>query len=889
MEAARELRLLGAKLDGICRNGGSALHLAATKTDTAWLQWAISEGGNLEAKTTVGRTPFHVACQFGNLEGAKYLMGLGVDISAVCMNGDTATHLCASSGNTELLSMLMKSLDVERIDHPNKIGWSPLHVAANYGHVELTRALISAEVDVHRKGMDGRNALDVASSGGWDDVVEVLVAAMAARPFDGHIRLDEIRSSKRICGRRSLGEKCPTTANLKSSEPQGLLKDLLERQRSRLEELEMKSSGGKLPKYDSKTNVQQTCVRLPAPTAVVPINNKSTRPSSRNGTISGPSPGVDIVTISGERLTSSSLAIDTCPSSNISEGQLKSSVLTFQLSACPLTAAGESSTSSSTPTHFDISSNDRADNASPIPQLPHSPLRAVTTVGKGLTSSAPSDDSHHVSPINCHSADDETPVVSLPLSPLNAVTTSSTPSIENSISSINDHRADDELPDHMLPSPLNAITSLSPSIDSQSISPVSHFKADKETPIPSSPPPLNTSAATGVISSPRPSLIPIPVGSSIKSASGERKRNIPTDIVSVGRDHGGVGLLKGGKSTIVQQPMTERRVRRKSLDAKIVGSKQQMSFREVIGSTGIDDEHTDQSGPSREAIERGLDGMAYVIIKGICAAAAAVVASSENSSYLTQRRNNSAGSLRSSADVAAAICHDYSIESNQATNMPAATFTPVSSCSESPVQLRHDDLPSPSIGCIISDTVEIRSTDIASTGADPLGLQCFSPIVQNIKYSPSLSSSVVLEDGAETQIDSPADGSDSASEIFYSSADNTLPAPPREAIERGLDGMGYVIIKGICAAAAAVVASSENSSYLTQRRNNSAGSLRSSADVAAAICHDYSIERNKKTAIPLHTIENETSSTTSALQLKRDSSPTVSNPVSARSVSPVKK
>ena len=48
------------------------------------------------------------------------------------------------------------------------------------GHVEISKCLISADVDVNRKNHEGMNALMLASQRGHADIVYLLVKAGAA-------------------------------------------------------------------------------------------------------------------------------------------------------------------------------------------------------------------------------------------------------------------------------------------------------------------------------------------------------------------------------------------------------------------------------------------------------------------------------------------------------------------------------------------------------------------------------------------------------------------------------------------------------------------------------------------------------------------------------------
>jgi ankyrin repeat protein len=89
-------------------------------------------------------------------------------------------HAAAKSGDTDevaaLLSMdnrLTRSFDAE--------GWSPLHLAAHYGHAALVELLLhnNAPVDLRSTNQMANTALHAALAGKRSDVVKVLLDAGA--------------------------------------------------------------------------------------------------------------------------------------------------------------------------------------------------------------------------------------------------------------------------------------------------------------------------------------------------------------------------------------------------------------------------------------------------------------------------------------------------------------------------------------------------------------------------------------------------------------------------------------------------------------------------------------------------------------------------------------
>ncbi|QOJ78899.1 ankyrin repeat domain-containing protein [Infirmifilum lucidum] len=67
--------------------------------------------------------------------------------------------------------LLDRGADVNTRD---KYGWTPLHYAADGGHLEVARLLLDRGADVNTRDNDGRTPLDLARAMGHKEVVELL-------------------------------------------------------------------------------------------------------------------------------------------------------------------------------------------------------------------------------------------------------------------------------------------------------------------------------------------------------------------------------------------------------------------------------------------------------------------------------------------------------------------------------------------------------------------------------------------------------------------------------------------------------------------------------------------------------------------------------------------
>ena len=57
-----------------------------------------------------------------------------------------------------------------------KLGWTPLHQAADHGHREIVGLLLAKGADVNAKGLDRWTPLNIATASGHKEVAELLIS-----------------------------------------------------------------------------------------------------------------------------------------------------------------------------------------------------------------------------------------------------------------------------------------------------------------------------------------------------------------------------------------------------------------------------------------------------------------------------------------------------------------------------------------------------------------------------------------------------------------------------------------------------------------------------------------------------------------------------------------
>ncbi len=187
------------------------LFYAASSNDPRIVQDLLDAGaevnmavGELANNDCRGMTPLHAAARSGNLQIVELLMKAGADKNALCQRGCSALHYAAAVGNIQIMKLLLGlnentnfisirredntseneafSLEVAtQINRKDKEQLTPLHFAAERGHLHVVEFLLSMGSDLHISafGWDTGTPLHYAAREGHAQVVQALLDAGA--------------------------------------------------------------------------------------------------------------------------------------------------------------------------------------------------------------------------------------------------------------------------------------------------------------------------------------------------------------------------------------------------------------------------------------------------------------------------------------------------------------------------------------------------------------------------------------------------------------------------------------------------------------------------------------------------------------------------------------
>jgi uncharacterized protein len=128
-----------------------------------------------------GFHPLGLACFFGHLEAAEYLVRAGAAVNTPSNNELHATPLqsVVAGGHAPIVRMLLKNGAQPNVRERG--GGSPLHAAATNGDTESIQILILAGADLHLRDDNGKRPVELAEEKGHPRAVEILKREITKR------------------------------------------------------------------------------------------------------------------------------------------------------------------------------------------------------------------------------------------------------------------------------------------------------------------------------------------------------------------------------------------------------------------------------------------------------------------------------------------------------------------------------------------------------------------------------------------------------------------------------------------------------------------------------------------------------------------------------------
>ncbi|CAG5103182.1 Oidioi.mRNA.OKI2018_I69.chr1.g655.t2.cds [Oikopleura dioica] len=165
-EIVRFLLDSGAKPDSTIKQGFTSAHLAAFGGHANVLQVLVDANADLEFAAKNGLAPIHLAGQVGNLECVKFFLDKGCSLG-LTKSGCSVLHLVAHYGHESLVDELLRHADDDELNRKNDADFTPLHHAAQGGHLGVYKLLVEAGARQDIVSSSGMRPIDIAKRLGY--------------------------------------------------------------------------------------------------------------------------------------------------------------------------------------------------------------------------------------------------------------------------------------------------------------------------------------------------------------------------------------------------------------------------------------------------------------------------------------------------------------------------------------------------------------------------------------------------------------------------------------------------------------------------------------------------------------------------------------------------
>ncbi|XP_051561173.1 ankyrin-2-like isoform X3 [Myxocyprinus asiaticus] len=223
VELVEELLERGAAVDSATKKGNTALHIACLAGQKEVAKLLVKRGADVNAQSQNGFSPLYMAAQENHLDVVRYLLENGGNQSTATEDGFTPLAIALQQGHNQVVSLLLEhdtkgkvrlpalhiaarkddtksaalllqndhNADVQSkmmVNRTTESGFTPLHIAAHYGNVNVATLLLNRGAAVDFTARNGITPLHVASKRGNTNMIALLLdrgAQIDAKTRDG--------------------------------------------------------------------------------------------------------------------------------------------------------------------------------------------------------------------------------------------------------------------------------------------------------------------------------------------------------------------------------------------------------------------------------------------------------------------------------------------------------------------------------------------------------------------------------------------------------------------------------------------------------------------------------------------------------------------------------
>ncbi|XP_054609896.1 ankyrin-2b isoform X8 [Dunckerocampus dactyliophorus] len=210
VDLVQELLERGVELNSATKKGNTALHISSLAGQAEVVKILIKQGADINTQSQNGFTPLYMAAQENHLDVVRYLLENGGNQSTATEDGFTPLAIALQQGHNQVVSILLENdtkgkvrlpalhiaarkddtksaalllqndhnADVQSkmmVNRTTESGFTPLHIAAHYGNVNVATLLLNRGAAVDFLARNGITPLHVASKRGNTNMVCLLL------------------------------------------------------------------------------------------------------------------------------------------------------------------------------------------------------------------------------------------------------------------------------------------------------------------------------------------------------------------------------------------------------------------------------------------------------------------------------------------------------------------------------------------------------------------------------------------------------------------------------------------------------------------------------------------------------------------------------------------
>ena len=164
----------GARLDITTHKGNTPAHLAAGKCNTNFTDYLLEKEADVDSTNKLGNTPLHFVAAFcdDNQFARTMVYKHRAYFHANNKYDQMAIHFAAQYGNVEVLKALLRYGCY--VDPKDVNGQTPLHYAYKNGHAEAANLLLKYRAKPRTRDHSGRRPADLAKSADFSKILNDL-------------------------------------------------------------------------------------------------------------------------------------------------------------------------------------------------------------------------------------------------------------------------------------------------------------------------------------------------------------------------------------------------------------------------------------------------------------------------------------------------------------------------------------------------------------------------------------------------------------------------------------------------------------------------------------------------------------------------------------------